>query len=907
MRIHSLLTLLCFLLSFSLAADEASTPLEKQFAADLMASSAVEELLASKKDQVTPQLCELLLSEGKRLRTLGDFSASKKAYETAQAAGTQLADKHCLAQAIRGVGIIDSIQGNNADAIQHYEESLALAKEIGDKTLIAGALRSIGIYYVEVGNDDSAVDYFQQTLAIAEELGDNKISLPTLLNLGVVSVDNGDFSQGLRYYTKMLAIKELQGSPDLLASTFNNIAIVYDYQGDTRQALEYYEKSMKIRQEMGDKANIANLLNNMGDDRLLGDVDRALEYNRKSLAIAEEIGDKSLIGRAFGTIGSAYRKKGDYDQALEYATKAIQVAREINDPEMLNGQLRKVALIYYLKGDYDKTLQDAREVADRARHLNSRQDLWDALELQGKAYRALNQPEKARQAFEDSIATIEDWRSYIAGGEIEQLSQFAEKASVYYDLIDLMIAQNQIKEAFHDAERVKSRVLLDVLHSGKVDISRAMSMQEIGEEKKLRRQIVELNQKLEQAKENAAPQARDALQKARLDFESFRTELYVNHPELKVARGEALPITIEDAKKQLDADTAALEFIVTESKTYLFVLSKQSGITPKVYSIPVQEEELARRVRLFRGQIADRDLRVQKAAKEMYQLLLAQAAPEIASKKKLLIVPDEVLWELPFQVLQDSSGRYLLQDHAICYTPSLTVYKEMRHLRKEEQGTKSTLLAFGNPAVEKENVQQLSLLYRDENLAPLPEAEKEVRSLETLYGEAKSKVYIGKEAREDYLKREAGNFKILHFATHGILNDVSPLYSQILLTQGGSPAKEDGLLEAWEIMNLNLRADLVVLSACETALGKVRRGEGMIGLTWAFFIAGAPATVVSQWKVNSASTTELMVEFHKQLKTAAPAVSKAEALQKAALHLMQTTRYRHPFYWAPFVLIGDGL
>jgi CHAT domain-containing protein len=175
--------------------------------------------------------------------------------------------------------------------------------------------------------------------------------------------------------------------------------------------------------------------------------------------------------------------------------------------------------------------------------------------------------------------------------------------------------------------------------------------------------------------------------------------------------------------------------------------------------------------------------------------------------------------------------------------------------------------------------------------------------LQRLYGAEHSRVYVGSEAREERVKMDAGKYRILHLATHGIFDDASPMYSQVVLANEEGNAREDGLLEAWEIMNLDLHADLVVLSACETARGRVGAGEGMIGLAWSLFVAGSPSTVVSQWKVDAASTTPLMLEFHRSLRAGN---SKARALQQAALKILHDRRYQHPFYWAPFVLIGDA-
>ncbi|HSE40467.1 MAG TPA: CHAT domain-containing protein, partial [Acidobacteriota bacterium] len=225
--------------------------------------------------------------------------------------------------------------------------------------------------------------------------------------------------------------------------------------------------------------------------------------------------------------------------------------------------------------------------------------------------------------------------------------------------------------------------------------------------------------------------------------------------------------------------------------------------------------------------------------------------------------------------------------------------------KKEDGATKSLekLLAFGNPSLGKTTAKEMKLTYRGEKLVPLPQAEKEVERIAKLYS-SDSKVFIGVEAGEDRLKAEAANCDVLHMATHGVFDDKSPMYSHLVLSQSTDPSKEDGLLEAWEIMKMDLQADIVVLSACDTARGKIGSGEGVIGLTWAFFVAGCPATVVSQWEVESASTSELMLAFHENLKKSGLTVSKA--LQQAELKLLRSDQHRHPFYWAPFVVIGAG-
>jgi CHAT domain-containing protein len=198
---------------------------------------------------------------------------------------------------------------------------------------------------------------------------------------------------------------------------------------------------------------------------------------------------------------------------------------------------------------------------------------------------------------------------------------------------------------------------------------------------------------------------------------------------------------------------------------------------------------------------------------------------------------------------------------------------------------------------------------RNQGIQALPEAEVEVKAIARLYG-ATSKVHIGPAAREALAKSEMPKSDVLHFATHGLLDDSNPMYSRIVLSRDATEKEEDGLLEAHEIMALDLKARIAVLSACDTARGRISAGEGVIGMSWAFFIAGCPTTVVSQWRVNSASTSQLMIEFHRNLLAGSSSTRsrwlKADAMRKAMLSLLKNPKYKGPYYWAGFVVIGAG-
>jgi CHAT domain-containing protein len=460
-----------------------------------------------------------------------------------------------------------------------------------------------------------------------------------------------------------------------------------------------------------------------------------------------------------------------------------------------------------------------------------------------------------------------------------------------------------------------------------------MSLEEQERERKLNGELTALNVQIYDQRQRPNPnldriaELEPRREQARLAYESFLTSLYVKYPELKVQRGEVTPITTAEVASLIpDRSTAIVEFVVTDDKTYLILLTgdrtkSASPLKITLYPIKITANQLSERVNEFRQMLADRYLNYQNSARQLYDLLLKPAEEELRGRKTLCLVPDRSLWELPFQALQPRTGVHLIEDHTIFYAPSLSVLREATKQRNAslsnvvkvtDRGSSTsrplkTLLAFGNPQLNGGPSDKIRGP-ESERFGPLPEAEQEVKTLARLYGAVNSRVFVGSEAREGVVKTEAPKYEVLHFATHGLLDNSNPMFSYLRLAQTAGDPNEDGLLEAREIINLDLHAKLAVLSACQTARGRVGAGEGVIGMSWALFVAGVPTTVASQWKVDSETTMSLMIDFHRRLtmRTANARQSKAEALRQASLGLLRNERYRHPFYWAGFVMIGDG-
>jgi CHAT domain-containing protein len=487
-------------------------------------------------------------------------------------------------------------------------------------------------------------------------------------------------------------------------------------------------------------------------------------------------------------------------------------------------------------------------------------------------------------------------------------------------LIGLLVSQRRYADAFAYAERARSRVLVDVFRGGRTPLG-SLSADEAARDEQFQIRLASLNGRVlhEQKPESDPGQTRSDTgasrssiaaerDKVRLEYEAFRTALYAKHARLKLEQGETNPLTLDEALALSRAQQSAIvEFVVTESTTYAFLLDgERSSARVRAFALPITRKALTARVEQLVQQITNRDVAFRAAAVDLYRTLLGEVTRQMPAGRSLIVVPDGVLWQLPFQALIAPSGSYLIYERVLTYAPSTSALRLMTTAKQKRRPRADTrLLAFGNPAWSASSTSTPTSVatLRDETFTPLPHAEDEVKRLGHLYGDARSLVRIGAEAAEARFKEEAARADVLHLATHGVLNDASPLYSYLLLASAAEGDRNDGLLEARELLRLDLHASLAVLSACDTARGRVAAGEGVVGFSWALFVAGVPTVVVSQWKVDSASTSELMVEFHRRRRAGQ---GEARAMQGAVRALRENPAYRHPFFWAPFIVVGAG-
>jgi len=822
-------------------------------------------------------LLDLCFGRARAFAAKFDQDAALRSYQSAMAVAAALHDPGQVALGWRGIGLMRNRQGHFTEAIDAYRTGLTLAPAPAWK-LRGDLLRSTGVSLRALGNITEAVAVDEQALAVFREAEDDNGILITLSGLGGSYARLGDLHKAVEFFQQSQQLAEKINKKDGVYKSIENLANIYIMQGDYALALASIERSLSLKQrDDAPKSDLSDSYINLIDAyRPLERYDDALHAAGRALELSREIGQDFQTAYALNNRAKVYRDLKRYPEALAdlasslaifEATKAgMETANTLSDIAELELRLDRVAA----------GIEHAERAVGLARGLPD--TLWPALAAEGHGYVLSHQPDKARAAFAEGIATVDSLRKQLAGGEQEGQEYLRDKIGLFHGLMALDVEARENEQALRVAENAKAGLILDTLRAGHAGITRSMTPAE-------RKSEQQLAARLTAARVERGHDA-GAFDRAALEWQKFRSDLYAAHPELKLRRGEAEPLTLAAAGALLPDDaTALIEFAVCPDATYLFTITRDGAGQPnlRVHRIAITEAALARAVDAFRNDLAARGLGYRDRAISLYTRLLGPAADTLRGKRLLAIVPDGPLWGLPFQALVAPDGRHLIEQSAVFYAPSLTVLLESSRSRRSPAAAGGvTLLAMGDPE------------------ASLPNSAREVAALAALYGEG-SRAFTGAQATEAQWKKLAPDYRVLHLATHGNLNRGNPLYSSVVLAAGGG---DDGLLEGRELLDLELHADLVVLSACETGRGGFRYGEGLVGLSWALMVAGSPTSLVSQWKVESASTTALMVAFHRAL---LPKLNgKAAAWRSATLGLLKDAATRHPYYWAAFALIGDG-
>jgi CHAT domain-containing protein len=840
---------------------------------------------------------------GRSYSGLNQFDKAKEAFLSSRKAFSAADSVHDLLYVFSDLGTVSLITQDYEAARNYSEECIKLWRALGspDSTTneldtygAAGAFSTLGELGTREGNLWDAFNNLQRSLELFNGLERRHPTYgyyvaDVCASIGRLYTSTGDHVRGLAFLNRALALSTTLNHSNQEAALLNDIGYLYVEQEDYSQAwAKFHDSLQRYRAGKNHREESRSLLNLGVVQQRQQRFEEALTLFRTSLELAKATDNFEVQIAAGEGIGAVFAAKRDFQSALQIFNSSLQLALERKERIREAELLWRIAEVRFAMGDFDSSLGHAEAALEIARLMHSPKLTYLALAAIGQTYAAMNRTELAIEKLKQAIATVELMRHKVAGEEIERQLFFQDKVSSYRTLIDLLLKQNNLSEALLFAERAKGRVLLDVFRSVSDPFPSTVERSEVT---RLKRNPSDFNE--------AQSSDQEQLNRTIREDQTFRNSLYALHPDLKVRLGRTAEINASDlARFTVQPDTAYLEYVIGKDGIDLFLLRAGPRETLlKSFRIEVRPETLRQQINTLNSRLAIRHPDFESFGRQLYGRLVQPVQGELAGIKNICIIPDDFLWNLPFQALTTNHNKYLLEEYSLSYAPSLSVLIEMKH--KVRSNPKAALAAFGNPKLTKE--QRV-----DEQIGPIPETESEVLSISKLFTSSRNRVLIGEAASEQSFNKLAKSFSTFHFATHGLLDNKQPLYSHLLLTRTSDDGANDGRLEAREILNLNLTADLAVLSACETANGKISPGEGIIGMSWAFFVAGVRSMVASQWRVNSASTTQLMTDFYSglQRKTHNPNRSRSQALRTASLKLMRNSRYRHPFYWAPFILIG---
>jgi CHAT domain-containing protein len=866
------------------------------------------------------------------------------------------------------LGLLSWDQGEFGQAQAYFQEGSAIAEELGDRGLAGAILNNLSLVHDELGDYYVSLEQYRRVLELYQGEDFPRGEGDTLGNIGGVYLLLGRYQEALDYYQRALVISEQLDSAISMSQDHGNIALCFLGLGQAETALEHLDQAITLAVQAGMQQDEAYWLRSRGNARILmGRYDLALEDHRAALAIYMQIEGKTEWIEALQDMGQLYLLLGDTLNAESHFRQAMELARDIGLSRAITGNLLMLGDLQYRQGEleaaaalYTEGVLRAKEsgemaawsqgllrlsaahrdqqtfgnaMDETARALEIAQETGaqglvnQALYAQAELSRLQNQANKALAGYQQALAGLAEapdpeleWQVHYGKGLVladlgrnadainslqaavaliegvrEHLREerfragyLQDKYQVYVDLVRLQLESGRQEDAFSTAERLRSRSYLDLVE---VSLPPDSSGEQQSLEFAMKARIRILRDALaEESNRNRPEQRQQAINvfsqemlAAEQEYQAFLDDRRRSGKAGKLAE---IP-TYREVGASLSKDEALIEYVVGSESLMLFVLTRDALTTD---TIPIRREDLENKVELVRELISNQDNeRWRKPAASLATFLIepVMAGGRMDGIQRLYLVPHGNLNFLPFALLPShgvEDSHRLIEDFTLAYLPTAAA------LLRENTGSENTS----------------SMLALAPEAGHLRFTSEEARAINTLF-QPDSRALVGKTATESNFKLLAPRYRFLHLATHGFFNKLNPLLSGLELE---ADEANDGRLELHEILGLQLDADLVTLSACQTGLGsgyfaEVPAGDDFVGLTRAFLYAGSTAVLATLWEVDDASTLALMKQFYGGLTQAAGTEDTAIALALAQRALLSSDEYKHPYFWAPFVLVGE--
>jgi len=805
------------------------------------------------------------------------------------------------------LGLAYAAMGSYNEAIEYYQQSLAIARKIADRQGEGWVLDNLGEAYGGLNNYGKAIEHYQQSLTITRELQDHQDEGWVLEHLGDAYSSLGDYAKAIESYQQWLALaQELLACSELQnfqhqrkAWILGKLGMVYQSLGDVSKANEFYQQSLVLAQAIHKRDLEGQVLGKLGDACLsMGLYDKAIEYQQQFLNIVRELPNPQLSAAALANLGEAYYFKGDYAAAIEYSQQSLKIAWEIQKRPVERQAWENLGNAYNDLGDYEKAIESYQQSLAIARKLQNHQLEGGTLNNLGSAFFGCGNFKQAEKILQEAIKIWDSLWAGLGSHDTYKVSIFDIQAKTYRHLQQVLIAQGKTDAALEIAEQGRTRALVELLTT-RFSSESTPSFPTIEQIKKIAKK-----------------------QKAILVEYSVIYHSLQGKGQSKYRNTELLIWVIQPTGRVIFrlVDITFLKQENTPLGQFVDFARESIGVRGRDAVVVTSDEVPS---------INNQQLR------QLHQILIQPIADLLPTDPncKIIFIPTGPLFLIPFPALCDASGRYLIEKHTILTAPSIQVLGITASLRKQKQKgdhifASGDVLVVGNPTMPRISLKiepptQLSspqtikieeslctaysggdygksLLLQNylQSLRPLPGAEREAKEIASLMN---TQAIIGDQATKVTILQQMPSSRIIHLATHGLLDDFERLGIPGAIAL--APSEEDnGLLTAWEIQELKLNAELVVLSACDTGRGRLS-GDGVIGLSRSLISAGIPSIIVSLWAVPDASTAELMTEFYRNFYERK--LDKAQALRSAMLTTMQQ-HPNNPKAWAAFTLIGQA-
>ncbi len=840
--------------------------------------------------------------------------------------------------------LVEQTRGALPEALACYQETQALFHALGDRAQEALLLNNLGGVYDLRGEPDAALSHYARALELRRELGDRPGEAQTLNNVAAVHRAVGDWQEALRVYGQAREILSTLGDRQQEAVLLNNVGYAYASLGEPQRALAFFADALALRRATGDRRGEVITLNNLGlARRSLGELDAALAAHRQALAVATALGDGRQRATTAVRLAEVHLERSDPEAALGELAPALAHLGETGNRRGAAAALHLRGRALSLAGRPLDALPVLAAALEERRALRDRAGEAETLHVLAAAERALGRAEAARAHAREAVERVEAMRTGVVSPDL-RAAFLATRRRAYELLIDLLMdrhaadpAGGHDREALAVSERARARTLLDALEGldaagpgGTVPAGRALR----------RRLSATVDRQLRQSGAAAEALSRE-IDALLAELDGVEAEARRRDPRY-AAFSDPPAAAAHEIAGLLEDGTLLLEYALGEERSFLWAVGGGAAVRSFVLPPGREIEALARRVHedLKTVEAGARGGSADDAAAALAKVLLSPVWSEAARARRLAVVPDAALHLVPFSALPvpepgrawDAGGARLplLERHEVVYLPSAaTLAVSRRRLAGRPPAPKRAavladpVFTAGDPRLAATGgggqASVAAAASRDAEtergdrrigetgvaFERLPASGEEAAAIAALAPPGEVWTALGPAAsRELALSEALRAYRVVHFATHGVADAGNPERSGLvlsLLDAAGDP--REGFLGLADVYELDLAADLVVLSGCRTAVGREVRGEGLMGLTRGFLYAGVPRVVASLWRVQDRTTAELMTRFYRALWQ--DGLPPAAALRQAQRSLRGEPRYRDPYSWAGFVLQGE--